>query len=813
MQWQISLDGAGWEADYFLSEAQYMAWSSRSRNLHNMLRSCAQRNGFITGGAAPGAINGTVPGCDRTFLLENGLIDDPFYARNLEHSSWAEKYSWAFRKSFEVPASWQGNRVRIDFKGLDYEVVIFVNGIWIGSHKGMFVPYSCDITDFVKFGERNLLALVFFPAPQGTPNHQDHDPADFAKYHRTQIGFGWDWSRGIVPTGIWDSVTLSCYAETLLTDWHWCFDGENGAVELALDSRFGGEAAVELELTPFNFEGSSSTAKHSFAVTPGANEVKIAMPLPENYRLWEPNGTGFPALYTLKITLDGVVTAAQIGLRTVTMSRNVDSPAGAYDLTFNINGKPVFVRGANYVPQDLLNSRSSAADYDHLVELAKFAGYNMFRIWGGGVIEKEAFYAACDRHGIMVWQEFMHACSNAPKDEEFLAFKDRESRAIVKRLRNHPALTLMCGGNEMQYYGEIPDSPMLKNYQAVCAEMVPELPFHISSPDLSRPGERNHGPWNYMPHAFYNTHFRQLASEVGCNALPEYSSLCRFIPAKELQAMQGPALEYHFYNRVNVYDLAKPLDGFEFDGMEKFCQASMFAQADAAGYMMEHYRRLFPRASGCFFWQYNEPWPTCSWSVVDYYGVPKMALYAMKRANAPVLLSLQDDSWQCAGGALQAQWFITCDREFSGTAALKAVSGNGEVLFTREVSGTWKTGTVQLGEINEKLPQGIVIVFFTLNGESAGCRIYGVPDHKQAFALPPARVTAAVNNGKIVLTNTGNIPALKVKIAFAGAADKSYRLEDNYISLAPGEHREIGFTGEIGNAPVQISAWNIGQEG
>jgi len=190
-----------------------------------------------------------------------------------------------------------------------------------------------------------------------------------------------------------------------------------------------------------------------------------------------------------------------------------------------------------------------------------------------------------------------------------------------------------------------------------------------------------------------------------------------------------------------------------------------------------------------------------------------MALYAMKRANAPVLLSLKDAAWQCADGVLQAQWFITCDHEFSGIAALKAVSGEGKVLFEREVSGSWQSGTVQLGEINEKLPPGIVIVFFTLNGASAGCRIYGVPDHRQAFRLPRAQVTAAVSAGKIVLTNTGNVPALNVKIAFAGAADKSYRLEDNYISLAPGERREIGFTGSVGDAPVQISAWNIGQEG
>ena len=229
---RIDLAGNDWEADYFLSEAQYNAWRNRSRNLQDMLRSDAGSSGFVRGADAPWAMRGTIPGCDRTMLLENGLCADPFYARNLEHTHFAERYSWAFRKRFFVPEQWRGDRVCIDFRGIDYQAVFFLNGEWFGQSVGMFMPVRYDVTGLVKFGAENLLAAVFAPAPQGTPNHRDHEPADFAGFHRTQIGFGWDWSRGIVPTGIWDEVSVFAYSEIMPGRWRWCWDGRQAALEL-----------------------------------------------------------------------------------------------------------------------------------------------------------------------------------------------------------------------------------------------------------------------------------------------------------------------------------------------------------------------------------------------------------------------------------------------------------------------------------------------------------------------------------------------------------------------------------------------------
>ena len=804
------LDGNDWEADYFITHEKFVCWKNVPRKLHNMLRNSAISSGFIIGEPAPGAMTGTVPGCDRTFLLENGLCEEPFYARNLEQTEYVEKYSWAFRKSFFVPEDWKNKRLLLKLKGIDYQALVCVNGEWLEIHKGMFLDVVYDITQQVVFGKENVLCLVFAPAPKGLPNHYDDRPADFAKYHRTQLGFGWDWSRGIVPTGIHDSVILVAYDKVHISCNQVLFDGKNAKLKLEIESRKAESFVVRCNLTPKNFDGQSTETSFEVNLAAGKNEIEKVLVLPEDLKLWFPKGYGEQALYNLKIELDETVKEVTVGFKTVQMTRNPDSPVGAADLTYNINGKTVFVKGVDYVPVDLLQSRVKDSDYEYFVKLAAECGVNYFRIWGGGVIEKDGFYDACDRYGIMVHQEFMHACSQYPKDYEYLMFKKNEGRAILRKISNHVSLVLICGGNEVQYYGEIPDSPLFENYRKLTEEILPGIPFRTSSPDLSRPGERHHGPWNFKEHSIYNGHFRNFCSEIGCNGMPEISSLRRFIPEKEIDLMKGPALEYHFYNRATAHDLGVPLEKFQVENMEQFCQASMFAQADVARYTMEHYRRLAPTASGCIFWQYNEPWPTCSFSIVDYYGVPKMALYAMKQAHAPVLLSLEDNSWCCQNGKFEAEWFITTEETFTGTAAIEAFDcATGKKLFSAESSGTFAAGTHSLKKFQEELSEGITAVFFYVNDEYSGVRLYGVPDYKTAFSLPQAKVSVCSKGNEITLENIGKNVAVNLRLEIPGAADKTVIFSDNYITLAPGQKRTVSFSGAEANAEICVTGWNL----
>ncbi len=808
---QIILDGSDWEADYFVDTETFNAWKSSPRNLHNMLRSSAASSGFISGAVAPGAMAGTIPGCDRTFLIENNCCNDPFYGRNLEHTEFAEKYSWSFRKSFAIPESLKNHRFFLELKGIDYEAMICINGEWLGIHKGMFVPARYDITQYLKSRKENWISLIFSPAPKGLPNHYDGEPADFAKYHRTQIGFGWDWSRGFVPVGIYDSVIITAYEKAFLLEKQVLFDGKKAELKVEIESRNDFEVPFICQLTPDNFTGKGARFEQKLSLHHGRNLFTFSLPLPDDLSYWYPNGYGTAALYRIRLDLDGNVTEFTTGFKRVEMTRNPDSPADAENLTFNINGKDIFVKGVNYVPADLILSRVTPGDYEYLVLLAAKAGINYFRVWGGGVIEKESFYDACDRYGILVHQEFMHACSCYPKDEEFLAFKKKEARFILRKIANHPSVVLICGGNEVQYYGESAESPILNEYRAITKEILPYTPYRISSPDLSRPGERHHGPWNFKEHSVYNGHFRCFCSEIGCNGMPEFASLKRFIPEKEIGVMKGPALEYHFYNRATAHDLGIPLERFAIENMEQFCKASMFAQADIARYTMEHYRRLAPAASGCIFWQYNEPWPTCSYSIVDYYGVPKHALYAMKQANEPLLLSLKDNSWCCPDLWLDAEWFLTTEETFSGELSLEAVDcATGGKLFCAETEGTFTPGTHLLKKIKEHLTKGVTAVFFYANKKYTGVRLYGVPDYKTAFTLPDAEISVSRKGRMITLENIGQTVAVNLRLEIPGSPDKTVIFSDNYLTIAPGQKMTVNFSGGNEQAEINITGWNFG---
>ena len=818
------LDGSDWEADYFISVEQHKTWLSNPRLQDNLHMECAERTNFIKRGAkVTGLLKGTIPGCDRTFLLENNKINDPYYGRNLEHSTWSEDKAWAFRKYFTVPDSWKEmDRILLTFKGLDYRATIILNECGLVKHEGMFVPLTLDVTDLIDFDKPNLLCVNFEVAPHGSPNHYEYQSADFANFHRLQMSFGWDWSRNCVTTGIWDSVILTGYKDARISD---CFiNNQDTQVNLTIDIESQDEISqnVDISITPLNHNGKEFKTSFAVDLVEGKNVITKSFTF-EDMQLWYPNLYGPQNLYTLEIKTPTSVITRQIGFKNLKMRRNKLSPEDANPLTFQVNNQKVFARGLNWVPADLLFARNTPDTYDRLVKLAANAGFNLIRMWGGGMVEKDAFYEACDRYGIMVWHEFMHACSNYRKDGEYLAFKKKEGIAIIRKLRNHVSLSMWCGGNEMQYYGEIADSPLLLQYGKLVEELVPNAPYHVSCPDLSRSGERNHGPWTYKEHSFYNKHFRLLASELGCNGMPELESLEKFIPQDEIENMQGQSLNFHFFINDGPKSLLTPAKEFNYSDMKTLCWSSMQSQADAAWYVFTHYRRLYPKASGVFFWQYNEPWPTCTFSLVDYYSVPKMAYYALKKANSSVLLSLEDDSWIIKNNTFNGKCYITRDcGSKAGVINITALAIDGSVIFEKEFNAEYSEGTTLVWDISQtvdaqKYP--IVPIFLkwqSLDGseEFSTMCLYGNNSFDSTFNLPETKVEAkliAANSQsmKVLLTNIGNNVALKIRCKLANVEEKDIYYSDNYLSLAPGESTTFEITGNIDSNILELEGWNV----
>lgn len=812
------LDGNDWEADCFITDRQFTDWTCRMRTIYRMHQYSAAALDFMKPGTpAPGAMRAQIPGCDLGILFANGRIPDPYFGRNLEAFRWSETYSWGFRKTFRLPEALKKRRqIRLFLKGIDYAADIFVNGTPIvGRHVGMFLPFEYDITSLVDRDGENLLALVFAPAPQACPNHQESLPAEFAQYHRHQCGFGWDWLRQEVTTGIWDSVILSGTDTARISDRCFRYLGDGHCrLELTVEALETCSRTLEVRLTPDGFAAPEAAFKRELALEYGKpNKFTFDFDLADPH-LWFPNLYGEQPLYDLTLTLDGITETRRVGLRTIRMIRNPGSPEGAYDETFEINGRAIFARGLNWVPIDLDFYKADTHTYEPLVRRAAMAGFNLFRAWGGGLIEKEAFYDCCDRYGIMVWQEFPHGCSNSPKDVDYLAYSRREGDAALRKIRNHVSLSLVCGGNEVLYYGEIPDSPMFEAYRELCAELVPDLAFHVSCPDVSRPGERNHGPWSIRPHAEWNQHDRLLASEVGCGAMPCPASVAKFIPENELEPPFGQSAHYHFLQLRGEHDIHRQWAFFAPETLAEHCMASMFAQADMTGYQMEHYRQGWPHQSGCFFWQYNEPWPTFAWSLVDYYGVPKTAMSRLAKSNAPRMLSLRDEAWCCPAGKWRAELFLCNDpAPFAGTAELELWSAAGEKLASWREERDFASGVTRIGGYSADVPAGIMVAVLHLT-DKAGSelfrteRLYGVPDFKTAFHQPHASVEVAAKPGEVTLRNTGKNVALMVHADLAGIDPANVYWLDNDVTLTPGETRVLRYEAEK-DAEVTLSGWNL----
>ena len=822
----FSLNGNDWEAGYFISTQEDNQHAQNSSIIENMNMNGAVSANFIglpNMKLMKAELKATIPGCDRSVLMENGQIDDIMYGQNLERSSWAEYKSWSFRKRFMLPEELQNcQRLRIRFEMLDYDCTVWLNGNRLGWHTSAFMAAEFDITKEVFRDKENIIAVVFEPIKQASPQHYHDKVAEFAPYHRSQMSYGWDWSRKILASGIMDDVTVLGSNDGYIIDAFFRGENSQAILELDLAAEFDMTETVKIDLCPLNFEGKSYSFEEKVSLEHGSNKKTFTLDCPDALQ-WYPNNYGEQNLYTLKISFAGIEKIMQVGFRTIKMKRNPGSHPDAYALTYTINGKEIFVRGTNWVPAELLISEAKVEDYERLIRLAKEANFNYFRIWGGGIIEKDIFYSLCDKYGMLVHQEFMHACSQYPTDGKFLAELHREGTAVLKKIRSHVCISMICGGNELQYYGEDPASPMLMQYAKLAAELTPHLEYHVTSPDRSRPGERNHGPWFFRQHEFYNTHFRNFASEIGCNGCLEEESALKFMP-EDADFPDNQITRFHFLQLDRFKGLQHAWAAFDPSSRREYCQSSMLAQGDVLSYIMGRYRRYMPESSGCVFWQYNEPWPTFSYSIVDYYHVPKIAHYYIARVNKPAIISLEDNSWCITDSNYKGKAFITLDEAGEYSGIIKAVSANGKVCYEKSFSNYFNKYTTLLDDITFEVSQKDKIILIRLelfdkSGQQVflDTRHYGVPDFKELFRLEKTTVIAediSIEKDivKITLSNQGDIPACGVRLRLPNVAIDDHYFVDNYLDLLPQEK----YTVEIklaNNAKLtgnlEISAWNI----
>lgn len=780
-----------------------------------------------------------VPGDAHSALLAAGRIADPFYDRNEDACAWMEEREWWFRTRFaapETPLS-EGDRLELRFAGLDTFATIWLDGMEIGASANMFREVVIDIGRWARPGEEHTLAIRFDPPPARVagqiipPWGGTERPR--ALMRKAQFGYGWDWGPRLPTIGIWRPVTLHHRHGAALRGVHfWTvrLDPASGSALVAVTlemERLSRVAPLEaiIRLTP---PAGSSGQPLERVVTPGPEATQITVYLEvDKAQLWWTHDLGTPTLYELEVVLrhEGVVLdqdRRRVGIRTIVLDQSPDpEEPGTRFFRFILNEVPRFARGANWIPADSFVGAIPPERYARLLTAARDANMTMLRVWGGGIYEHDAFYDQCDELGILVWQDFMFACAAYPDDDPvFVRNVEGEARDQVRRLRSHPSLALWCGNNECQwlwdrrYWSRPPGQPVpgARFYDQLLPAVVAELdgatpywpgsPYGGSDDNSEEDGDRhnweawhgnfmrrfgeeprsNQGPEGVSYRRYGEDHGRFI-SEFGLHAAPVASTLQQVIPADQWYH-HSLAMDHHNKdNPKNKGDnLLLTVTGLPRD-LDEYIDFSMIAQAEGLKFAVEHYRRRMPHCAGALVWQLNDCWPVLSWSVIDYYGVPKAGYYALRRAFAPVLASFKE------AGAGMELWISNDSLEplAERLAVCHASFDGGEIRREEVTVSVPPLTSVPVWRCNAVDLPGSADHYLWVSGETgrvAPNRHFFSPFKDLRRSLPEVEITAtAVDAHEVRLELRAAAFATFVVVETATGAVVS----DNFFDLYPGQ--------------------------
>jgi len=605
-----------------------------------------------------------VPGCVHRDLLAHGLIPDPFRGCNELSLQWIEEHAWEYRTRFSVPpALLEDEAVDLVADGLDTVATVRLNGREIARTENMFAAGRWDVKALLR-PDQNEICIRFDSALDYIRSHRTgHKPREFndpvgrsTVIRKQQCQFGWDWGPRLVTAGIWRDVQLEGWTANRLE-----------SVRVTQDHRADGSVRLRLEPELVRADP-GAVCRWRLAlghVTVAAGEgPEIAVEYPQ---LWWPRGQGDQPLYKLEVEValaDGTRLAPwtqRIGLRTLALDCRPDAWGESFQ--FVVNGRPVFAKGANWIPAHSFVAGLGRADYARDLTSAADVNMNMIRVWGGGIYEDESFYNLCDELGLLVWQDFMFACTLYPADAAFLASVRTEVRCQVRRLRHHACLALWCGNNEVFGCNAdllAGDPALMADYEALFHRTIPEelaacdsaTPYRPSSPwrgeaDAGHEAGEKRGDTHFWdvwharkPIKDYEKHSFRFVSEFGMQSFASAGTQAAFCPPDDGNVF-GPSMTNHQKNRFGnqiVLDYVSREYRFPKD-QDSLLHLSQLNQAECMRVGVEHYRRSRPRCMGALYWQLNDCWPVASWSSLEFGGRWKALHHFARRFFAPVLVS------------------------------------------------------------------------------------------------------------------------------------------------------------------------------
>lgn len=663
-----------------------------------------KQRAFAEGFPAQQAIRANVPGDVHWDLERAGRVAPLYDGTNSALAGWVAGKEWWYHKVFFVPAGWRGREAWLRFEGVDYLCEVWLNGQRLGGHEGQFTPFEFDVADQLRFGETNIVAVLIHAAPEGVRQAIASGAGEWSvmgalreAYPRwkCQTNAGWDWGAKIITMGIWQDVRLIATDGPRLSNLtvlpQLAAPYDQARLEIQVQAEHSQVRAVELVAQARCLSSADPPTVVTQAVTLASakgDRVGLQMTVPHP-RLWWPNDYGPQPLYELVVgirsvggtrVLDRVATT--FGIRDLQMLPNPEVPDNQLYIDYTtdapvthklpqppperryliqINGRRIFARGGNWLPCDLLYGRPRQPAYEHLIRLAARANLNLFRVWGGGLIDRPVFYDLCDRYGIMLFQEFPNAGVRLPETEEALAISGQETREVLPLLMNHPCIVRYGGGNE--WYRNAENSRQMAQLRRICNELDPTRPYHDPDPECIA---QRHGPHGYewaQHYQSYNTGYPLTGgpddplewTEYGASGASGVETLRRIIPADHLWPVRPDDAYWIWHKAFRAYGgdnwmaSAQYLHLFgELPDLETTVRCSQFVQAEGLRYANESMRRKQWHRSACASWTYNEPWPNGAHGcVLEYYGKPKMAYYYARDAFASASVSAEYPSLVC----------------------------------------------------------------------------------------------------------------------------------------------------------------------
>ncbi|KRD41169.1 beta-mannosidase [Cellulomonas sp. Root930] len=674
-------------------------------------------------------VRARVPGTSHTALLEAGLIPDPYLDRHEEDLAWMRRTDWAYERDLDLAPAAADERVDLVFDGIDTVATLTFDDHELGRTANQHRSYRFDLRGLLRPTAQRLRVLLGSALVHAEAEAARLGPRPLAyeqpfnMVRKMACSFGWDWGPDLQTAGLWRPVRVERWTVARLAAVRPLVTVDatgTGHVEVHVDVERSGLPGGDVPLTVrAHVSGADVTV-----TVPGEQTTAVVSLEVPHAPLWWPVGHGAQPLAELVVALaqpdaeEPLDTwSRRIGFRTVELDTSADEDGTAF--TFRINGRPIFVKGANWIPDDHLLTRITRERLAHRLDQAVDANLNLVRIWGGGIYESEDFYELCDERGLLVWQDFLLACAAYPEEQPLWDELEAEAREHVARLTPHPSLVLWNGGNENLWgfldwgwqeelqgrtWGFRYATELLKG---VVAELDPTRPYADGSPyspgsalTAVHPNDPDHGThhqwevWNRVDYRVYGDEVPRFCSEFGFQGPPTWATLTRAVHAVDGGPLtkDDPAFLLHQKAEDGNGKLDRGMEphlGVP-DDFADWHWAAQLNQARAVQFAVEHYRSWWPRTAGAIVWQLNDCWPVTSWSAIDGDERRKPLWYALRTAYATRLLTVQPRDGREVLAVVNETPVI-----WQGTVRLSRQRLDGTVLAEEDLTlavGAWSVG-------------------------------------------------------------------------------------------------------------------------